>query len=197
MKIKTAAHAYDIHRGTLGDRLEGILPQAESAKERRHLDETEDLVLHEFVYLQIDHRFPPTIDMIGRAATTLLRRKKACKSGLPRTHPDTEKLCVGKNWVNRWPKRAPELYARRVRALESKRVIQSTPDICYGFLDKLLAVTENTTYSRLILLIWTKKALPVVGLQGRRLTQLSLAGNSPLPGLKPAIASRLPLWSLS
>jgi hypothetical protein len=50
MKVKTAVLASDIHRCTLDDCPAGILPNAESAKERRLLDEIEVLALREFIY---------------------------------------------------------------------------------------------------------------------------------------------------
>jgi hypothetical protein len=143
MTIKAAGDRYAIPPRTLGDRLSGKLAKADSAKARRLLNEVEDIVLHEFILLQIELGFPPTIDMIQRAATSLVQRKKAHQLGLPRGHDSILKLGVGKNWVGRWLDRNPEVYARRVRALESKRAVQSTPEMCYGFLEKVSAVCKE------------------------------------------------------
>jgi hypothetical protein len=68
---------YAVPRRTLGNRLSGKLVKVESAKTRRFLTEVEDTVLREFILLQIELNFPPTIDMIQRAATSLVQRKKA------------------------------------------------------------------------------------------------------------------------
>jgi hypothetical protein len=44
--------------------------------------------LKEFIYHNIELGFPPTIEMIERAAGEIIQRKKARQLGLPRTNWD-------------------------------------------------------------------------------------------------------------
>jgi hypothetical protein len=72
MIINTVSDMYAVSRRTLDDRLSRKLIKAELTKTRKLLTEVEDTVLREFILLQIELNFPPIIDMIQRAATSLI-----------------------------------------------------------------------------------------------------------------------------
>jgi hypothetical protein len=135
--LAEVAHEFGVDAETLRQRLLGRKSRTESAIERRLLTPGEEDVVVAYIEHLYEMGIPPTKPMISDLAGEILTRRVARETNQPRQQLDGHVVNVGKCWVDRFVDRKPEIKLKIARGLESKRAIQTKPEIAYDFIDKL------------------------------------------------------------
>ncbi|KAK5213797.1 hypothetical protein LTR72_012336 [Exophiala xenobiotica] len=114
-------------------RMKGTPPKKASNATKRRFSDPEELVIKEYGFHMCDLGHPPTLQMVTDAASTIERGK-----------PELSQVgaSVGKHWAQRFLVRHNDLAYKLSSAMDSKRAIQGTPEICNQFIAKLRNVVD-------------------------------------------------------
>ena len=84
-----------------------------------------------------DLGYPPTLPMVHSAAKAILRRRASVEQGISISDTLLQSIKLGKHQASRFMQREKDLSHKRITYLKSKRKVQSNPQTCYDFLEKL------------------------------------------------------------
>ena len=117
---RAAARHFDVDRDTLGRRRNGTLPRQQAHEKQQNLSPEEEQFLLSWIQAEDLAGASPIYARIRAMANMMYQHQT--------TPPRT--LNIGKNWVNKFKKRHPELENRRVRRIDIQRkdAVKSVPE---------------------------------------------------------------------
>jgi DDE superfamily endonuclease/Tc5 transposase DNA-binding domain len=117
---RAAARHFDVNPDTVGNRMEGMLSRQQAHAYRQNLSPEEEQLLLSWIQTEDLAGASPTYARIRAMANSMYQHQT--------TPPRT--LNIGKNWINKFKKRYPELENRRVRRIDIQRkdAVESIPE---------------------------------------------------------------------
>jgi len=119
LSLREAARIYDVPRGTLTDRYNGVRTRAEAHEHEQLLSDSQEEVLVDWIKVMARRGIPMTASMVRDHVADII--------GGP----------VGESWVDRFKKRHPDLKVKWTTSLEKCRAECLNPTLVNEFYDLL------------------------------------------------------------
>ena len=140
---RKVAALHDVARTTLNDRINGKhLARTEAHTHRQLVTPGEEEVLVEYIRRMSSYGFPAAPTVIQEVAD-LIRQNRL----LITTSPTRQITPLGKNWIDKFKSRHPEVRSAWTKALHDVRIDGCQPHLLQRWFDEIQAIISRNRYS--------------------------------------------------